>query len=42
MSGCEVLALERALGAPISDSERAADERREQRIEALKRGEIPT
>jgi hypothetical protein len=42
VAGCEVLALEDALRAPVTHSDRAADELREQRLQALKRGEIPT
>lgn len=41
MQGCGWLALDEWLDGPVTKSDRLADERREQRLLALKRGEIP-
>lgn len=42
MAGCGWLAIEEWLASPVTKSDQLADERLEQRIAALKRGDILT
>ena len=39
-TGCELLALDEWLLGPVTKSDRAADERRDERLQALMRGNI--
>jgi hypothetical protein len=41
-TGCGVVAFEEWLNGPVLESDRLADERKEERLQALLRGEVPT
>lgn len=40
--GCPVAVVEDWLASPVTEADQEADERKEQRLQALLRGEIPT